>query len=138
MAHFLESTIREAYAAFGRGDVDGYLKPCTEDFSFNIPGHGAIAGSWRGKDGLHELARTAMEVTRGSFREDVEDVLANDHHAIVLARHQFTRDGVLRDYRTAHVYDVRDGKLATCWEQPVDLGIFDEAWGIVHASAAKP
>ena len=126
MAHALESTIREAYAAFGRGDVDGYLKPCTEDFSFNIPGHGAIAGSWRGKDGLHELARMAMEVTRGSFREDVEDVLANDHHAIVLARHQFTRDEVLRDYRTAHVYDIRDGKLATCWEQPVDLGIFDE------------
>jgi ketosteroid isomerase-like protein len=138
MAHFLESTIREAYAAFGRGDVDGYLKPCTADFSFNIPGHGSIAGSWRGKDGLHELARTAMEVTQGSFREEVEDVLANDHHAVVLARHQFTRDGQSKEYRTAHVYDVRAGKLAQCWEQPQNSVIFDAAWGIFHASAAKP
>ena|SRR5579864_5337018 len=138
MANALESTIREAYAAFGRGDVDGYLKPCTEDFSFNIPGHGSIAGSWQGKQGLYELARTAMEVTRGSFREDVEDVLANGHHAVVLARHQFTRDGVARDYRTAHVYEVRDGKLAKCWEQPQNSAIFDAAWGIVQVSAAKP
>jgi ketosteroid isomerase-like protein len=138
VAHFLESTIREAYAAFGRGDVDGYLNPCTEDFSFNIPGHGSIAGSWRGKDGMNELARTAMELTHGTFREEVEDVLANDHHAVVLARHQFTRDGQSKEYRTAHVYDVRDGKLAQCWEQPQDLSTFDAAWGIVRVSAAEP
>ena len=133
----LELTIREAYAAFGRGDVDGYLQPCTEDFSFNIPGQGAIAGSWRGKSGLYDLARKAMEVTGGTFREEVEDVLANDRHAIVLARHRFTRDGQTREYRTAHVYEVRDGKLAVCWEQPQDLFMFDDAWGIVHSSAAK-
>lgn len=36
------------------------------DFSFNIPGRGAIAGSWRGKEGLYELARVAMQVTAGS------------------------------------------------------------------------
>jgi uncharacterized protein len=137
MAHALESTIREAYAAFGRGDVDGYLQPCTEDFSFNIPGRGAIAGSWRGKEGLYELARMAMEVTGGTFREEVEDVLANDYHAIVLARHQFIRDGQSREYRTAHVYDVRDGKLAKASEQPQDLFLFDDAWGVAHTSAAK-
>ena len=101
--------------AFGRSDVDGYLRPGTEDFSFDIPGRGAIAGWWLGKKGLYELAGKAMEVTGGSFREEVEDVLANDHHAIVLVRDQFTRDGQSREYRTAHVYDVRDGKLAKCW-----------------------
>jgi ketosteroid isomerase-like protein len=138
VAHALETVIREAYAAFGRGDVDGYLRPCTEDFSFIIPGRGAIAGSWRGKEGLYELASVAMAVTGGSFEEEVEDVLANDHHAVVLARHLFTRDGQSKEYRTAHVYDIRDGKLAKCWEQPRDLAIFDEAWGIAHASAGEP
>ena len=137
MAHPLEATIREAYVAFGRGDVDGYLQACTEDFAFNIPGRGAIAGSWRGKSGLWELARLAMEVTGGSFREEVEDVLANDHHAIMLARHQFTRDGQSKEYRTAHVYDMHDGQLAQCWEQPQDLSTFDEAWG-VQTRSAKP
>jgi uncharacterized protein len=137
MAHPLETTIRDAYAAFGRGDVDGYLQPCTQDFSFNIPGRGAIAGSWRGKEGLYELAHMAMEVTGGSFREEVEDVLANDYHAVVLARHQFTREGQPREYRTAHVYEIHDGQLAQCWEQPQDLSAFDEAWGVVQARSAK-
>ncbi len=138
MAHPLEAKIREAYTAFGRGDVDGYLQPCTQDFSFNIPGRGAIAGSWRGKEGLYGLARTAMEVTGGSFREEVEDVLANDHHAIVLARHQFTLNGQLKEYRTPHVYEIHDGQLAQCWEQPQDLFAFDDAWGSNQARSAKP
>jgi uncharacterized protein len=138
MAHPLEATIREAYAAFGRGDVDGYLQPCKQNFSFNIPGRGAIAGSWRGKEGLYELARMAMQMTGGSFREEVEDVLANDRHAVVLARHQFTRGGQSKEYKTAHVYEIHDGQLAQCWEQPQDLLAFDEAWGIHQAGSAKP
>ena len=138
MAHPLESIIREAYASFGRGDVDGYLQACTQDFSFNVPGASAISGSWRGRDGLHELARRAMELTGGSFREEVEDVLANDRHAVVLARHQFVRGGQAKDYRTAHVYEVRDGQLAQCQEQAQDPSVFNDAWGLVQATSARP
>ena len=87
------------------------------------PGRGAIAGSYQGKAGLYELARIAMEVTGGTFRDEVEDVLANDNH------------GQSKEYRTAHVYDVRDGKLARCWEQSRDLATFDDAWGMTHAQS---
>ena len=129
MAHPLESTIREAYAAFGRGDVDGYLHACSDDFTFNVPGHGGIAGSYRGKPGLYDLAKKAMEITGGTFEEVVEDVLANDQHAVVLALHRFTREGRAKQYRTAHVYAIRGGKLSECFEQPRDQASFDEAWG---------
>ncbi len=129
MAHALETVIREAYAAFGRGNVDGYLDACTPDFTFYVPGNGGISGSFTGKAGLWDLAGKAMSITGGTFQEEVEDVLANDSHAVVLARHRFTRDGSPRDYRTAHVYELRDGKLACCFEQPRDLTAFDEAWG---------
>jgi uncharacterized protein len=128
MAHPLDTVIREAYAAFGRGDVDGYLRPCSEDFTFHVPGRGAIAGTYRGREGLYELARKAMDATNGSFHEEVEDVLANDRHAVVLARHRFTRDGQAKDYRTAHVYEIRDGQLAQCWEQARDPDVFEDAW----------
>jgi ketosteroid isomerase-like protein len=124
----MEGIIREAYAAFGRGDVDGYLSACTQDFIFNVPGRGGIAGTFRGTEGLYTLAGKAMEGTGGTFREDVEDVLANDQHAVVLARHHFIRGGQQREYRTAHVYKVRDGKLAECWEQPRDPQAFETAW----------
>lgn len=125
----METTLREAYAAFGRGDVDGYLKPCAADFTFRVPGHGRIAGKYVGRDGLYDLAAKAMAITEGTFQEDVEEVLANDRYGVVLARHRFQRDGAARDYRTAHVYEIRDGKLACCYEQPRDLAAFDDAWG---------
>ena len=129
MTHTLEGIIREAYAAFSRGDIDGYLRPCAEDFAFHVPGHGGIAGKYVGKQGLYDLASKAMSITGGTFHEEVEDVLANDDHAVVLARHRFTRDNSLKDYRTAHVYEIRDGKLAQCFEQPRDPASFDDAWG---------
>jgi ketosteroid isomerase-like protein len=140
MAHPLEAIIREAYAAFGRGDVDGYLRACTSDFTFNIPGQSAISGTFHGKEGIYDLARKAMEFTGGTFDELVEDVLANDQHAVVLARHRFTRDGQVREYRTAHVYEIRDGKPARCFEQPRDYAAFEDAWGRagVGSQAAKP
>ena len=129
MANPLEAIIREAYAAFGRGDVDGYLQPCTADFIFEAPGRGGISGVYVGKSGLYELARKAMEITGGTFQEQVEDVLANEQHAVVLAWHHFTRDGVSRDYKTAHVYEIHDGRLAHCYEQPRDSACFHAVWG---------
>jgi ketosteroid isomerase-like protein len=129
MSHSLEELIREAYAAFGRGDVDGYLRLCASDFTFNVPGKGGISGIWVGKQGVHDLADKAMALSAGTFHEEVEDVLANDRHAVVLARHRFTRDRSLKDYRTAHVYEVRNGLLASCFEQPRDSAAFHDAWG---------
>jgi ketosteroid isomerase-like protein len=129
MSHPLEPIVREAYAAFGRGDVDGYLRSCTTDFTFNVPGSGGICGVWAGKQGVSDLAGKAMAISAGSFQEEVEDVLANDRHAIVLATHRFTRDGSPKEYRTAHVYEVRNGQLARCFEQPRDWAAFHDAWG---------
>src|SRR5215467_12577667 len=129
MTHPLEQIIREAYAAFGRGDVDGYLRPCTSDFTFSVPGRGGISGIWAGRQGLYDLAGKAMAISGGTFQEEVEDVLANDRHAIVLARHRFTRDGSSKEYRTAHIYEVRDGQLVRCFEQPRDSAAFHDAWG---------
>jgi uncharacterized protein len=136
MPHPLEAAIREAYAAFGRGDVDGYLNACTADFEFHVPGSGGISGTYLGREGLWTLAGKAMALTGGTFHEDVEDVLANDRHAVVLARHSFTREGDSKDYRTAHVYEVRNGKLARCFEQPRDAAQFDDAWGPARSAAA--
>ena len=92
-------------------------------------GEGGISGTWIGLQGLYDLAGKAMSLTAGTFREDVIDVLANDRHAVVLARHYFTRDGASKDYQTVHVYDVRDGKLAKCFEHPRDPAQFHDAWG---------
>jgi len=60
MSHSLEAVIREAYSAFGQGDLDGYLQVCTEDFTFCVAGRGGISGKYIGKHGLYELAGKAL------------------------------------------------------------------------------
>jgi hypothetical protein len=57
---------------------------------------GGLAGTHIGRDELYDLAGKAMSITDGTFHEEVEDVLANDRYAVVLARHRFTRDRGLK------------------------------------------
>jgi hypothetical protein len=46
-----------------------------------------------------------MEGSGGTFREEVVDVFANDDHGVLLLLHTFERDGVHREYRTAHIIE---------------------------------
>jgi ketosteroid isomerase-like protein len=129
MTDSVEPLLRAAYEAYDSGDIDGYLEACTDDFTFNVPGRSRVAEAWKGRAGVQEITRRVLEITNGSFREDVEAVFANDRHGAVLAKHSFTREGAVRSYHTAHVYRIENGKLAECWEQPRELVEFDRAWG---------
>jgi ketosteroid isomerase-like protein len=127
--HPHETLLREAYAAFGRGDFDGYLSACTPDFTFHVAGTSVMAGTYPGREGLFQILDVVGRVCGASFREEVEDVLANDDHGAVLVRHTFERAGRPRGYESVHLYWIRGGKLAACWELPRDQAVFDAAWG---------
>jgi len=47
-------------------------KPCTEDFTFHVPGTAGISGVYVGKTGCPQLAGKAMEITGRRFHEEVE------------------------------------------------------------------
>ena len=128
MSGSTEAMIRTAYQAFADGDFDGYLKACTDDWAFHIPGNNRGTGTHRGRDGLMTIVATVGAVAGDSFREVVHDVLANDTHAVVLLHHSLQRDGRTHEYDTSHVYHLRDGRLAECWECPADTVAFDAAW----------
>jgi ketosteroid isomerase-like protein len=135
MTHAHETLLRDAYAAFGRGDIEAYLAVCTPDFTFNVPGTAAVSGRFQGREQFLGMLGTVMQVSGGTFEETVHAVLANDEHGVVLAEHCFTRDGTPRAYNTAHIYHIRAGKLAECWEQPQDQAAFEAAWGPGRPSA---
>ena len=68
--HPNERPIREACAAFGRGDRDGDLRAYADDFVVEAPGRNALSGTSRRRDGLAAIARTAMEIPCGAFKEE--------------------------------------------------------------------
>ena len=128
MSEAVEQMVRQAYAAFGAGDFDGYMSACTDDWVFHAPGHNRMSGDYRGRDGLMAIVANVGAMAGASFREVVHDVIANDTHAIVLANHTLERDGKHHEYNTVHVYHLRGGKLAEAWECPADPVAFDAAW----------
>ena len=123
-----ETTLRSVYEAFGRGDMDGVLANCTDDIIFHNPGRSQIAGDYKGRDGFMAMAGKVMELSGGTFREELTDALANDRHGIALARHSLERSGKKYEYHTVHVWRIKDGKFTEFFEHPGDTIAFEEAW----------
>ena len=123
-----DQILRSAYAAFMRGDLNGYLDHCTGDIHFTVPGRNRIAKTYSREEFGAGLISAVMELTRGSFRETVLDVFTSDRGGVVHAHHEFERDGNPIAYRTFHLYEIRDGKLASFLEVPEDQYAFDDAW----------
>lgn len=128
MSHPDEQVLRSVYAAFARGDLDGHLAFCAEGITFHVAGRGQVTGDYTRAEFKHPFISEGVELTAGTFRETVREVVANERCGVVLARHEFERGGRAHAYDTAHVYKIRDGKLAEFVEYPADPYAFDEAW----------
>lgn len=120
--------LRTAYALFASGDLAGYLSYCTPEIAFTIPGTNRVAGTFDRETFASTLIPRVMELSNGTFRETVLDVFTSDTGAIVLARHEFERNGRTYAYDTMHLYEIVQGRLASFREIPEDLRAFDAAW----------
>lgn len=127
--HPNEELLRRAYEAQARGDLESYLALLSDDFILHIPGLSRIAGDYRGKAEIRRHFREIAELSGGTFRTEIHDVLATDEHAIGLIAAFAEREGHRVDLPRVHVWHVRDGELAELWLHPVDQPRFDEYWG---------
>ena len=128
MAHPNEDRLRDLYAIFAKGDLQGFLDGCTDDVTFHIPGRTPGSGVFT-KAAFPEWITGVLGATGGTFQEHVLDVYANDDHGVLLLHHEFDRDNVHRSYETAHACILRDGRIARWEERPGSLAEFEAAWG---------
>ena len=128
MGHANEDTLRELYAAFGRGDLEGFLDGCTDDVTFAVPGYATVSGTYR-RDEFASWIGDVIGRTGGTFREDILDVVANDDHGVLLLVHLFDRDGTHHEYQTAHLVHFEAGKISRWTEHPGSMREFEAAWG---------
>lgn len=128
MGHPNEQRLRDLYAIFAKGDLQGFLDGCADEVTFTVPGNTPGSGVFSKAD-FGQWISGVLGQTGGTFQEHVLDVFANDDHGILLLHHEFDRDGKHREYRTAHICDLKDGKIATWTEFPGSLREFEDAWG---------
>ena len=129
MAHPNEDLLREGYAAFGRGDLDALQNQFfAEDISWHFPGKSPFAGDYRGAgDVLGWLART-FEVSGGTVRVELNNVLASDDLGVALVTITAQREGRALSDDTVQVFRIRDGKATEVWSYPADLYANDAFW----------
>jgi ketosteroid isomerase-like protein len=128
MSHPSEERLRDLYATFAKGDLPGWLAGCTDDVTFSVPGNTTVSGTFT-RDQFTGWIVGVLGQTGGTFQEHVLDVFANDDHGVLLLHHEFDRAGTHREYRTAHIIDLRDGLIATWAEHPGSMQEFEQAWG---------
>lgn len=127
MAHPNEDRFRAGYEAFQTGNIDAlrteFLAP---DVVWHDPGSGPLSGDHKGIDEVLANFGKSMEVTGGTFRVELHDVLANDEHAVALATVSGERDGKRIEDNYAHVVHMRDGKVIESWIHQWDPNKVDE------------
>ncbi len=128
MGHPNEDRLRELYAVFANGDLAGFLAGCSDDVQFTVPGNTQGSDTFS-KAQFPDWIVSVLEQTGGTFKEKVLEVIANDEHGILMLHHSFVREGIPREYGTAHVVGLRDGVITSWKEWPGSMPEFEEAWG---------
>ncbi len=107
--------VQGIYAAVARGDTAAWLDALTDDVEWVMPGPSDLpfAGTFRGKAGVQEWFGKRNENLHYRVFEPREFIAQSDKVVVlVYAEITLTRTGREFVSSDAHVYTVRDGKVA--------------------------
>ncbi|MGH2683864.1 MAG: nuclear transport factor 2 family protein [Actinomycetota bacterium] len=128
MAHPNEELIQKGYDAFGKGDLDALNDLFADDIKWHTPGRSPIAGDLEGRDAVYGQFAKIAELSGGSFRLEIHDMLANDEHGVALVTAMGDRGGRSFSDNQVHVFHIKGGKVTEFWGHPGDQYAADEFW----------
>jgi ketosteroid isomerase-like protein len=120
--------IRLLYDAFARGDMKTTKSCFAHDATWHLPGRSPIAGDHQGVAGIFRFFGKLRELSGGTFKAELVDVLANDRHAVAL-QHATARRGTKRlDVTACQVMRIQDGKILEVRGYYSDQYALDDFW----------
>ena len=120
--------LRRLFTAFAEGDGATIQAAMAPGIRWHTPGGNLLAGDPEGRDAVLAQLRRSAELTGGTYRVEVLDVLEGVDHAAVVYRGTGQRDG--RDLDLLHValYAIAGRQVHEVWIAPLDQAAFDAAW----------
>lgn len=106
-----EELVRSGYDALTRGDLDALTGLLHPDIEWSVIGRNPLAGEYHGKREVLGFFGLLDRVTDGTFRVELEDVVADGHRAVVMTRSTARVVGRRLDDRGVAILEVQDGKL---------------------------
>jgi uncharacterized protein len=121
--------VRALFAAFREGDIAAIQDAIAEGAVWHFPGlKGRLAGSHAGHAGIFAFLARVPQLTGGTFRLDLEEVLASESHAVAFFRGHGEREGRVLDNPTCLKIRFEGGRAVEIWEFVWDLFAVDEFW----------
>jgi ketosteroid isomerase-like protein len=103
--------VREAYDAFGRGDIPAVLEATADDVEWTVADVLVQGGSWQGREAVGQFFQALGEHYE-ELSIDVQDLVDGGEHVVgVGVGHGKRRGGGPVEYGFAHVFTVSDGKV---------------------------
>ncbi len=106
--------VRDAFAAFSRGDMKALSDAWTDDFTWHARGS-VFGGDFKGKDAaIGAIARYPQELQ--DIKLAFHDIVANDKHVVALVNSSFKRDGKTYEDQIVYIFHINDqGKTTEGW-----------------------
>ena len=109
------AVLQQGYEAFGRGDIPAVLELLTEDVEWTMQGPSVIsfAGTFRGREGIEEFFSLLDETVE--FEQFEPRKFIGQGNTVVLGYERAVNKQTGRGFEDqwAHIYTLRDGKIAT-------------------------
>lgn len=122
--------VRQAYEAFAKGDMTTISELMTDDVVWHIGGTSPLSGDYKGKDAVFGFLGKLMEITGGTFKLEVHDILANDEHTVALVRETAERNGKKWDSKAVHItHPDSEGRNKEFWSFQENTTAADEFFG---------
>jgi uncharacterized protein len=116
MTHPNEDLVRRGYEAFANGDMETMRQVLDPDVIWHAPGRSPLAGDYRGVEEVLTFFGRSMEITAGTLRVALDDVMANDRGAAALQRSTAQRNDMSLDDFGVNVFRIQDGRVVEVWQ----------------------
>jgi ketosteroid isomerase-like protein len=128
----LHAAQAELYAG---GDPHPVREVLADDVRWVIPGDNAIAGDYRGADAVIDYMLRRRDLAGATFRMHPGEVMVGDRCSVAVRTDgTATIRGAEHRWSTVGLYELRDGRIASCHLLALDQSAFDEAWSDPHES----
>ena len=107
---------RKGYAAFDSADIETVMALITDDCVWHAGSIGPLAGDYKGKAAILDFFMKFGQLTEGTYKADIHDIVGNDQHTVVMGTSKITRGGSTREDRFVDVvHPDNEGRVKEFW-----------------------
>ena len=113
-----ERLVRTMVQAFMNGDLETVGSVFASDAVWELPGRGRLAGEYKGREAIIGFLASSFELSGGTLRLELMDVLASENGAAQLQRVTADHEGRHLDCVEVIAHEISAGQIVRTYHRP--------------------